>query len=103
MRHGPKIFGGSEERPKAKARTDRSIKKKGALDKYFNHGGQWGTQKISEGGESFVTIVSRHKSTLGEVPKTRPFYGGPGACLRDHCKGFRVHVLVSLMNLKKHS
>jgi len=34
---------------------------------------QWRTQKISEGGPSFVTIVWRHKSTLGEVPKARPF------------------------------
>jgi len=25
------------------------------------------------GGESFVTIVWRHKSNLGEVPKARPF------------------------------
>ena len=33
---------------------------------------QWCTQKISEGGQSFVTIVWRHKSTLGEVPKARP-------------------------------
>jgi len=24
-------------------------------------------------GQSFVTIVWRHKSTLGEVPKARPF------------------------------
>jgi len=40
MRHGPKILGGSEKRPKANAKTDRIIKKKkGALDKYFNHGG----------------------------------------------------------------
>jgi len=37
MRHGPKILGGSENRPKAKGKTDRSIKNKGALDKYFNH------------------------------------------------------------------
>jgi len=29
---------------------------------------QWHRQKISEGGTSFVTIVWRHKSTLG-----RPF------------------------------
>jgi len=28
---------------------------------------QWRTQKFSEGGQSFVTIVWRHKSTLGEV------------------------------------
>ena len=35
--------------------------------------GQWRTQKISDGGASFVTIVRRHKSTLGEVPKARPF------------------------------
>jgi len=34
---------------------------------------QWRTQKISEGGPSFVTILWRHKSTLGEVPKARPF------------------------------
>ena len=34
---------------------------------------QWRTQKISEGGQSFVTIVWRHKSTLGEVPKARSF------------------------------
>jgi len=33
---------------------------------------QWRTQEISEGGQSFVTIVWRHKSTLGEVPKARP-------------------------------
>jgi len=37
MRHGPKILGDSEKGPKAKAKTDRSIKKKGTLDKYFNH------------------------------------------------------------------
>jgi len=32
---------------------------------------QWRTQKISGGGQSFVTIAWRHKSTLEEVPKTR--------------------------------
>jgi len=36
-RHRPKILSGSQKRPKAKAKTDRSIKKKGAFDKYFNH------------------------------------------------------------------
>jgi len=40
---------------------------------FFNNDSQWRTQKISEGGQSFVTIVWRHKSTLGEVPKARPF------------------------------
>jgi len=34
---------------------------------------QWRTQKISEGVQSFVTIVWCHKSTIGEVPKARPF------------------------------
>jgi len=34
---------------------------------------QWRTSKLSEGGQSFFTIVWRHKSTLGEVPKARPF------------------------------
>jgi len=37
MRHGPKILGGSIIRPKAKAKTDRNIKKKGEFDKYFTH------------------------------------------------------------------
>jgi len=39
MRHVPKILGGSEKEPKARAKADRSIKKKGALEKYFNHRG----------------------------------------------------------------
>jgi len=30
------------------------------------------THKISEGRQSFVTLVWRHKSTLGEVPKAWP-------------------------------
>jgi len=39
---------------------------------------QWRTQKISEGGQVSsqscdVTIVWRHKSTLGEMPKARRF------------------------------
>jgi len=39
---------------------------------------QWRTQKIFEGGQVSsqscdVTIVWCHKSTLGEVPKARPF------------------------------
>jgi len=34
--------------------------------------GQWRRQKISEGGQSFITIVWRHESTLGEVPKACP-------------------------------
>jgi len=38
MKHGPKILGAIEKRPKAKAKRDRSMKKKGA-HKHFNHGG----------------------------------------------------------------
>ena len=38
---------------------------------------QWRKQKISGGG-NFVAIVWRHKSTLGEVPKARPFWGDRG-------------------------
>jgi len=30
-------------------------------------------RKFPRRGQSFVTIVWRHKSTLGEVPKARPF------------------------------
>jgi len=30
-------------------------------------------RKFSREGQSFVTIVWRHKSTLGEVPKAQPF------------------------------
>jgi len=36
-RHRPKILSGSQKRPKAEAKPDRSGKKKGALDKYINH------------------------------------------------------------------
>jgi len=34
-RHRPKILSSSQERPKAKAKIDRSRKKKGVLDKYL--------------------------------------------------------------------
>jgi len=34
---------------------------------------QWRTQKISQGSQVYVTIVWRHKSTLGKVAKVRPF------------------------------
>jgi len=36
-------------------------------------------RKFPRGWPSFVTIVWRHKSTSGEVPKARPFSGCPGA------------------------
>ena len=32
---------------------------------------QWHTQKVSEGGQSFVAIVRPHKSTLWGVPKAQ--------------------------------
>jgi len=35
MRHGPKILGGSEKRPKAKAKTDRGIKKERCVVQVF--------------------------------------------------------------------
>jgi len=40
---------------------------------FYTHQNQWRTQKISKGGQSFVTIVWRHKLTVGEVPNARPF------------------------------
>ena len=36
-RRRPKILSGNQKGPKSKAKTDRSMKKKGAFDKYFNH------------------------------------------------------------------
>jgi len=45
-------------------------------------------RKFPRGGQSFVTIVWRHKSTLGEVPKARPFYRirghAPGKILQNY-------------------
>ena len=35
MSHGSKILGGSEKRPKAKAKTDRSIKKERCVGQVF--------------------------------------------------------------------
>jgi len=34
---GPKILSGSRRRPKAKAKTSWTRKRKGASEKYFNH------------------------------------------------------------------
>ena len=36
-RYRPKVLSGSQKRPQAKAKKDRSRKRKGALDKYLNH------------------------------------------------------------------
>jgi len=36
-RHRPQMLSGSQNKLNAKAKTDRSSKKKGVLDNYFNH------------------------------------------------------------------